>query len=171
MALRPRLLKTVRLAHLYLGVFVAPAVLFFAFTGAVQTFSLHETTPGSSYRPPHIFEVLAQIHKKQTPVLPPRRPQPGPQAAGPRSDHRNPADASRPATPSPAPTGAPQAPSQPAPKHNPLPLKIFFLAVALSLCLSTFSGITMAYSYARNKPAITTLLVLGAVIPLLMIFL
>jgi uncharacterized iron-regulated membrane protein len=46
------LLKSTRLIHLYIGVFIAPALLFFAFTGALQTFSLHETTRGSSYRPP-----------------------------------------------------------------------------------------------------------------------
>ena len=45
-------LRYVRLTHLYLGVFIAPAILFFAFTGALQTFSLHETTRGSNYKPP-----------------------------------------------------------------------------------------------------------------------
>jgi len=41
-------LKYLRLIHLCIGVFIAPALLFFAFTGALQTFSLHETTRGSS---------------------------------------------------------------------------------------------------------------------------
>ena len=58
------LLKYVRLVHLYLGVFIAPALLFFAFTGALQTFSLHETTRGSNYKPPAWAIVLGQIHKK-----------------------------------------------------------------------------------------------------------
>jgi len=44
--------KLLRMLHLYLGVFAAPALLFFAFTGGLQTFSLHETTRGSSYTPP-----------------------------------------------------------------------------------------------------------------------
>ena len=34
-------LKIVRLTHLYLGVFIAPAIVFFAFTGALQTLSFH----------------------------------------------------------------------------------------------------------------------------------
>ncbi len=70
MAASPSLLKSVRLFHLYSGVFLAPALLFFAVTGALQTFSLHETTRGSSYKPPAILVKLAQLHKKQTIVVP-----------------------------------------------------------------------------------------------------
>src|SRR5277367_7133766 len=66
-------LKYTRLTHLYIGVFIAPALLFFAFTGALQTFSLHETTRGSSYKPPAWAVTLAQIHKKQTPIVPARK--------------------------------------------------------------------------------------------------
>ena len=33
-------LKLFRTLHLYIGTFIAPALLFFAFTGALQTFSL-----------------------------------------------------------------------------------------------------------------------------------
>ena len=66
-------LKYLRLTHLFIGVFIAPALLFFAFTGALQTFSLHETTRGSSYKPPAWAVMLAQIHKKQTPVVPVRK--------------------------------------------------------------------------------------------------
>ena len=69
-----KLLRFLRLIHLYIGVFIAPALIFFAFTGALQTFSLHETTRGSNYKPPAWAVVLAQIHKKQTPVVPVRKP-------------------------------------------------------------------------------------------------
>src|SRR5271154_776001 len=70
------LLKYFRLIHLYLGVFITPALLFFAFTGALQTFSLHETTRGSGYKPPAWAVLLAQIHKKQTPIVPVRKDPP-----------------------------------------------------------------------------------------------
>jgi outer membrane biosynthesis protein TonB len=70
------LLRYLRLVHLYIGVFIAPAVIFFAFTGALQTFSLHETTRGSSYKPPAWAVTLGQIHKKQTPVVPARKTPP-----------------------------------------------------------------------------------------------
>ena len=66
-------LRYLRLIHLYVGVFISPALLFFAFTGALQTFSLHETTRGSNYKPPAWAVTLGQIHKKQTPIVPPRR--------------------------------------------------------------------------------------------------
>src|ERR1700735_5679183 len=75
------LLKSIRLIHLYIGVFIAPALIFFAFTGALQTFSLHETTRGSSYKPPAWIVTLGQLHKKQTTVGPVRKPVPPEKAA------------------------------------------------------------------------------------------
>src|SRR6267378_5430046 len=71
-----KIMKYLLLIHLYTGVFIAPALLFFAFTGALQTFSLHETTRGRSYKPPAWAVMLGQIHKKQTPVVPVRKPPP-----------------------------------------------------------------------------------------------
>jgi hypothetical protein len=158
-------LKYIRLVHLYLGVFLAPALLFFAFTGVLQTFSLHETTRGSSYKPPAWAVTLAQIHKKQTPIVPVRKappqdkpvdktaaekPQPGPSA-------------SQPGPPPPPKTDAP------APKlHNALPLKIFFLLVAISLFISTLSGLYMSYKYIRNRKLITAILVAGIIVPILL---
>ncbi len=76
-----RILKNSRLLHLYLGIFTAPAIIFFSITGALQTFSLHETTRGSDYKPPKIISELSQLHKKQTLVVPAKKPQPPAQAA------------------------------------------------------------------------------------------
>ncbi len=59
------LLKSLRKLHLYVGLFIAPALLFFAFTGAVQTLSLHEGA-GDSYAPPKWLAELSQVHKNQT---------------------------------------------------------------------------------------------------------
>jgi len=145
------LLRAVRLLHLYIGVFIAPALLFFAFTGALQTFSLHETTAGSSYKPPAWAVTLAQIHKKETPIVPARR-QPPAASSRPTADAR---------------AAAPPAPSEPL--HNPLPLKIFFLLVAVGLFLSTLSGIYMSLKYTRNRVAIIALLLAGIIIPVSMI--
>jgi hypothetical protein len=162
-------LKYTRLVHLYLGVFIAPALLFFAFTGALQTFSLHETTRGSSYKPPAWAVTLGQIHKKQTPIVPVRR-QPSPDRPADKSPDKS-TDRSQPAT---APPQSAQSPSQkpaeaPAPKpHNALPLKIFFLLVAIGLFISTISGIYMSYKYIRNRALITVILVAGFVIPVLL---
>src|SRR3977135_3574218 len=82
-----KILKYVRLTHLYLGVFIAPALLFFAFTGALQTFSFHETTRGSSYKPPAWIVTPAQTHKTQTMAVPVKKlPPPTASPASPKAD-------------------------------------------------------------------------------------
>lgn len=149
-------LRYTRLLHLYLGVFTAPALLFFAFTGAIQTFSLHETTRGSSYQPPAWAATLAQLHKKQTPIVLARRTTPPVQAENSQSKK---------AETSPVPT-APPAQRQ----HHPLPMKIFLLSVSIGLFLSTISGIYMSYKYIRNRRVVTVLLILGTVIPVVLAF-
>lgn len=170
-------LKYTRLIHLYLGVFTAPALLFFAFTGALQTFSLHETTRGSSYKPPAWAVTLGQIHKKQTTVVPVRRPAPSDKPAD-RPDKPNdkPTDKptidksqSAPSAAQPAPNAPSKTPEAPGPKpHNTLPLKIFFLLVAIGLFVSTLTGLYMSYKYIRNRTLITAILIAGIVIPILL---
>ena len=140
--------------HLYLGIFIAPALLFFAFTGALQTFSLHETIRGSSYKPPAWIVTLAQIHKKQTRVVPVKRlPPVGAQGTDAKGEKAQPPVAA------------------PAKTHNPLPLKCFFLLVSVGLFISTLSGLYMSYRYSRNRLLITGILVAGVVVPLVLIFL
>lgn len=160
------LLRSARLIHLYFGVFIAPALLFFAFTGALQTFSLHETTRGSSYVPPRWAIVLGQIHKKQTAVVPNRKQ--GPPETKPSAPAGQNSEAPQ-ATPR---TGA--APGTPAttplPTRHPLPLKIFFLVVSIGLFTSTLTGIYMSYKYNRRPAVISALLLLGAAVPITLVF-
>lgn len=157
-------LKAFRLLHFYLGVFTAPALLFFAFTGALQTFSLHETTRGSSYKPPQWAVVLGQIHKKQTPVVAAKKSQPVAAANNKQGDQ---AKLREPESVRESGTAAPQPMAR---EHHPLPLKIFFLVISVGLALSTLTGIYMSFKYARNKRVVTTLLVLGALIPVVLVF-
>jgi hypothetical protein len=156
------LLKYLRLIHLYIGVFIAPALLFFAFTGALQTFSLHETTRGSSYKPPAWAVMLGQIHKKQTPIVPARKlPPPDKQADKAAQEKAQ-------TSPNP-PIEAPKPTGEAAPKsHNPLPLKYFFLLVSIGLFVSTLSGLYMSYKYIRNRRLITVILLAGIIIPVLL---
>ncbi len=159
------LLKYLRLIHLYIGVFISPAILFFAFTGALQTFSLHETTRGSSYKPPAWAVTLAQIHKKQTPIVPVRKAPPQDKPVG-KTAAEKPQSSTSASEPGPPP--APKT-DVPAPKpHNALPLKIFFLLVAIGLFVSTLSGLYMSYKYIRNRKLITAILVAGIVVPILL---
>jgi hypothetical protein len=159
MSIRHSVLKFVRQFHLYLGVFTAPALLFFAFTGGLQAFSLHEAHRGSDYKPPAWLVTMAQLHKKQTMVVPAHRKHPVPTrpAAG---------EGMREVT-----TAAPAVGEMPRPvmrTHNALPLKIFVGLVALALFLSTLTGLYMAYRYTRNKRLVSFALVAGVVVPVVL---
>jgi len=154
-------LKSIRLTHHYIGVFFAPTILFFAITGSLQMFGLHETSRGSSYIPPAILVHLSQLHKEGNLYLPPQKAAPsapakadGPKPGSPNSD-----------TPkSPAPAPASSAP-------NPLPMKIFFAATALALVISTCTGLFMSWKYARRKAVVVRVLLAGIACPLFLLFL
>jgi hypothetical protein len=150
------LLKLIRQLHLYLGVFIAPSILFFAITGAMQSLNLHETLPGRNYKPATWIMVLAQVHKKQTIEL--RKPH----SEKPEEPNKA-VKIDKPATPVKAPDIA-----APAPKSH-LPLKIFCALVSLTLAFSTVSGLYMAYTYNRSKLMIGGLLLAGIAIPLLLL--
>ena len=156
-------LRRFRKTHRYFGLFISPALLFFAFTGAVQTLSLHEAA-GSSYKPPAVLAELGQLHKKQTTVMPVRKApeggsaHDGGRAEGGHVDHA---------------AGQPSAPQQQVTlagkQKQHLPMKIFFLVVSLGLFTSTLTGIYMSYKYDRNAALVTGVLVAGVVIPLLLV--
>lgn len=149
------------MTHLYLGVFIAPALIFFAITGALQTFSLHETTRGSDYKPPRWAVVLGQIHKKQTSIVPVRRPPPPVATPAPATSSP---DETRKAASEATPTTLPE------PIRHPLPLKIFFLIVSVGLFTSTLTGLYMSYTYTRNTRLITALLLAGTILPIALVF-
>jgi hypothetical protein len=58
-------MKQIRQLHLYLGTLFAPIIIFFAFSGALQTFNFHESTKDGSYKAPAWIVALANIHKDQ----------------------------------------------------------------------------------------------------------
>ncbi|HEX4156735.1 MAG TPA: PepSY domain-containing protein [Acidobacteriaceae bacterium] len=153
-------LRLFRKTHLYFGLFIAPALLFFAFTGSMQTLSLHEAA-GRSYAPPHWLAELSQLHKKQTLVLPQRRTPP-PAAAESAGRPKQLHDAASPAAAQPPVTLE-------AKQLQHLPMKIFFLVVALGLFSSTLTGIYMAYTYERSRIAVSGTLLAGVLVPLLLL--
>jgi hypothetical protein len=157
-------LKIVRQIHLYVGVFIAPALLFFALTGGLQVFSLHETTPGSDYQPPAWLVTMAQLHKKQTATIPVRKARPM------DADHRPPAVATSASSPAAGPAASlPMKPEMPRMEaKNPLPLKIFSAFVALGLLVSTLIGLYMAYRYTRRPLWVSILLLAGVVLPIVL---
>ncbi|WIG57018.1 MAG: hypothetical protein OJF61_002806 [Rhodanobacteraceae bacterium] len=153
MAAPHRRLKVFRTLHLYLGVFTAPALLFFAFTGALQSVDLHEAARGSDYKPPAWLASMAHMHKKQSFEAPAKRA---------------PKTSSAPAT-SDAPTQIDAKPS--APNRKLWPMKAFFVLVALSLLLSTLTGVYMGWRCTRHRRRYGAILAAGIIVPaLLMLF-
>src|SRR6185312_14071133 len=57
------MIKYLRLVHFYLGVFFAPTIIFFSFSGMLQTFSFHENHDGKPGIP--WVTALAEVHKNQ----------------------------------------------------------------------------------------------------------
>ena len=161
MPLRHRLIKFIRTLHLYLGVFTAPALLFFAITGGLQTFSLHEASRDGTYKPPAWLASMAQLHKKQTTALPQRRPRP-PEAA--HAEGQAPTAVAGVASAASEPVG----PGMSRPKKNLLPMKLFFALVSLSLLLSTLTGLYMAWRFSRRPRLIASLLLAGLLVPALL---
>ncbi|HJR15112.1 MAG TPA: PepSY domain-containing protein [Rhodanobacteraceae bacterium] len=156
MATTRRWLKSFRTLHLYLGVFTAPALLFFAFTGALQSVNLHEAARGSDYKPPAWIASIAHMHKKQSFDVPVKR---GPPKAS--IVH---------AKATPAASANPHTANHPAPSQRNLwPMKIFFVLVSLSLILSTITGTCMGWRCTRSRRRYGATLAAGVVVPALLL--
>lgn len=153
----------VRRIHTYLGLLIAPSVLFFALTGAAQLYELHESHGG--YVAPAVVEKLGMVHKNQ--VYKARGRRPGPPAA---EAAKTPAAET--AKPSAAPAAQPAAAKAPAAEPATKPavtlLKAVFLLVSIALAATNLLGVWMAIAYGREKKLSWILLAIGAVIPLIL---
>jgi len=158
MATAHRWLKSFRTLHLYFGVFTAPALLFLAFTGALQSVNLHEAARGGDYKPPAWIASIAHMHKKQSFDVPVKR--------GPPKSSTAKADAASEAG---APARANDKPPPVPARRNPWPMKIFFVLVSLSLMLSTITGIYMGWRYTRHRLRYSATLAAGVLVPALLL--
>ena len=151
-------LAAVRQFHAYLGAFIAPSVLFFAVTGSLQLFSLHEAH--GNYQPPPLIEKLSAVHKDQRFSAKPQHAGPAPAKAGHAEGKQ---------------TGSAQVEAAHEHEHpaatptRALTLKWLFLAVAAGLIVSTCLGLWMALTYSRRKGVTWALLILGAALPILIL--
>jgi hypothetical protein len=144
-----------RQIHRYLSVFFTPAILFFSFTGALQTFRLHESAQRGAPPPVAWIAALASVHKDQH--LPHARPRPAdPAQAAPATNVARPV----------------RAPSEeaPDPERSTLPLKLFVLALAIGLCVTALVGLTLAFTNPRSRKQSAVMLVLGTLLPALLLF-
>jgi hypothetical protein len=147
----PAIMMTVRQIHTYIGAFIAPSVLFFAFTGSLQLFSLHEAH--GAYTPPAIVEALARVHKDQVLKAKPTVAK-GADADGGRDRHRR---------------AGPSKAAPAAPAWSVTALKWVFLTVAVGLITSTLLGLWLALTAARRKGVVLALFVAGAVLPAILL--
>jgi len=110
--------------------------------------------------------MLAQIHKKQTPIVPVRKPAPPDREAGKAAPEKAQSSSSSIQA---APVEAPKPTSEVTQKsHNALPLKCFFLLASIGMFVSTLSGLYMSYKYIRNQRLITVMLLGGIIVPVLL---
>ncbi len=139
----------VRKAHLYVGVFIAPMILFFASTGMLQVLSLHQSSSG--YTAPVLLQRLGALHKDQVFGAPHRPPE---------------AKLSKAAAASEA------GPPRPAPRPiGPVRwiLKGFFDCVGAGLIVNTLMGLYMAYKINRNAWLTGGLFAAGIVVPVILV--
>jgi hypothetical protein len=140
----------VRQLHTYIGLFIAPSIIFFALTGSLQLFNLHEAH--GAYHPPPILERLSRVHKDQVFTL----------------GHHDDGDAG---APSAADTHAVPAHHHydKSPNLSTVLLKWYFLAVALGLVFSTCLGLWLGLTHVRHKRVGWIILLAGAAIPLVLL--
>jgi hypothetical protein len=140
-------MSSIRTWHTYIGLLIAPSVLFFCLTGSLQLFGLHE--PHGAYVPPGVIEKLGRLHKDQLFAPSERHEQhPESEAAGGHDEH-----------------GAEEGDREEAPGAPQLLLKSYFLLVALGLMTSTLLGLWMGLTHVRHKHLGWSLLALGVMVP------
>ncbi len=149
--------------HSYLGMLIAPLVLFLAFTGLIQIFSLHEAHGG--YTPYPWVEKLGKVHKDQSYQIGKHRPPPVPVATAPAA---LPADGHAVET-----ADRDQDHDQADNPKSMLPvylLKWYFAFVAVFLFSSTLIGVWIGLRNPLRRKTYVNLFVIGIVVPMALIF-
>jgi hypothetical protein len=139
-------MSSIRLWHSYIGILIAPSVIFFALTGALQIFSLHESH--GSYTPPALIEKLSSLHKDQ--VFEQKHHDKQEPEAKSKSDRHPP----------------PSEEHEKGPALGTVLLKWFFLFVALALTTSTVLGLWMGLRRVQRRRTGWWLLLTGIVLPI-----
>lgn len=143
-------MSSIRIWHMYIGILIAPSVLFFALTGALQIFSLHEAH--GSYEPPALIEKLSRLHKDQVFEQKEQKEQKEDESEGAGAKEH------------------PKAEDDDQPRLGTVLLKWFCLLVALGLSISTLLGLWMGLTQLRRRRTGWWLLAVGIVLPAVLIF-
>jgi hypothetical protein len=139
-------MSSMRIWHSYIGILIAPSVIFFALTGALQIFSLHESH--GNYTPPVLIEKLSSLHKDQ--VFEQKHHDEHELAVESKTGQQPP----------------PPEEHEDGPKLGTTLLKWFFLFVALALATSTVLGLWIGLTRIQRKRTGWWLLLVGTVLPI-----
>jgi hypothetical protein len=151
--------RAIRKYHHYIGVFLAPAILLFSISGALQTFRLNEEK-GWGGTPPNWMIWVAAVHKDQAP---PREKRGAPKPTVPVPVAASADDHDHDAPPAAKATALPKPPS-------PLPLKIFVVLMAIGLIVSTLLGVTIALNNRTTRRVSILMLAAGTVLPIVLLW-
>lgn len=146
-------MKNIRQIHLFLGTFFAPMIIFFAFSGTLQLFGLHESRGKNDAKPIAWIAALAAIHKNQHLRAETQRHE---QERHVHDDHDAVAHVH------------PEAPKTAVPSWG---LKGFVLLMAIGLMVTSLIGIYIAIQNPRSRRNAWISLTLGTALPLLLLFL
>ena len=152
-----------------MGLFFSPAILFFAFSGALQTFNLHKPNKTTGYIPPTWILELSQLHKDQKIAASKEKVKAAPDGSdtevmsAPKKKARTMPDDSD--------TVEKSAPKKvPRNEKSTLPLKCFVLVMSIGLIVSTLLGIYMGFRYGGDWRLVWGMLIAGTVLPVTMMF-
>jgi|SRR5579862_251108 len=148
---RGSVIKALKITHRQLGLFFAPAIVFFAFSGALQVFGWHESKRGSDYVPARWIVAIAQLHKKQTLAVP--LPKPKDQTPRPAGDRSS------------------TVPKEGRPQGSKFMLQCFVFIMSTALVATTLLGIVMAFFYGGDRRIACGVLILGCLFPVAIVFL
>ncbi len=147
--MKAQTMRQVRQLHLYLGIFFTPAILLFSVSGGLQTYRLQEAK-GYGGPPPSWIVWMASVHKDQR--LPRAEAEAAPKPA--------------------AATGAPTPAKPKSPQSSGIALlKIFVALLAAGLCFSALLGSVIALNMRSTRNVSLVMLALGAIVPVMTLYL
>lgn len=144
-------MKKIRMLHRYMGLFFSPAILFFAFSGALQTFNLHKPNKSTGYIPASWILKIAKLHKDQSLAQSKEKAA----VAPPDSETVDKSESKK----------------APRKANSTLPLKCFVLVMSVGLIVSTILGIYMAFRFGGDWRLVWAMLIAGTLLPVTMMLL
>ncbi len=153
-------MRRIRQFHLYLGVFFAPLIVFFALSGALQTFRLQEEK-GWGGTPPDWIVWMAAVHKDSS--LPRPKPPEAASLASTNADHPAEANAD-------SPVAKPAAASaKKPPRKSRLPMQIFAAALSVGLIFSALLGMAIAINARPTRRLSILMAIAGTILPIVLL--